>query len=70
MRGRVSSFQTLISMGTVPLAMVGTGFAVSALGVAGAYAICGGLEATALLALLRPRFRRAGAQGPDALRTA
>ena len=57
-RGRVTAFTTLINLGLVPLAAAGTGFAISALGVTGACAVCGLIEASCLLALLAPGFRR------------
>ena len=58
-RGRVTAFTTLINLGLVPLAAAATGFAISALGVTGAYAVCGLIEASCLLTLLAPGFRRA-----------
>ena len=59
LRGRVSSFQTLLGLGTVPLAMLCTGYAVTAFGVHTTYATCAAIEAATLLALLRPAFRHA-----------
>jgi MFS family permease len=58
-RGRVSSMTTLVTLGLVPLASAGTGFAIAALGVTGAYALCAGVEAAAVLALFAPSFRSA-----------
>ena len=58
-RGRVTAFSTLINLGLVPLAAAATGFAISALGVTGAYAVCGLIEAAGLLMLLAPGFRKA-----------
>ena len=57
-RGRVTAFTTLINLGLVPLAAAATGFAISALGVTGAYTVCGLIEASCLLTLLAPGFRR------------
>jgi predicted MFS family arabinose efflux permease len=59
LRGRVSSFQTLLSLGTVPLAMLCTGFGIAAFGVRDTYTACAIVEAACLLALLSPAFRRA-----------
>jgi MFS family permease len=59
LRGRVSSFTSMIAYGIVPLASAGTGFAIAFLGLRGAYAISGGLEVAGLLVLLAPGFRRA-----------
>lgn len=59
LRGRVNSFQTLLSLGTVPLAMLGTGFATTAFGIHDTYAACAVVEALALTTLLSPAFRRA-----------
>lgn len=59
LRGRVNSFQTLLSLGTVPLAMLGTGFASTAFGIRDTYAACAVIEALALTTLLSPAFRRA-----------
>ncbi|MGI8506079.1 MAG: MFS transporter [Solirubrobacteraceae bacterium] len=58
LRGRVSSFNLLSSYGTVPLAMVGTGVAIASIGVTGTFAVCGAINAAALLFLLAPTFRR------------
>ncbi|MFC1415740.1 MFS transporter [Streptacidiphilus cavernicola] len=59
-RGRVSSFNALISLGVVPLASAATGFAIAAVGLDRAYALCAALEAAGLLLLFAPGFRRAG----------
>ena len=59
LRGRVNSFQTLLSLGTAPLAMLGTGFAATAFGIRDTYAGCALIEALALATLLSPAFRRA-----------
>jgi predicted MFS family arabinose efflux permease len=59
LRGRVNSFQTLLSLGTAPVAMLGTGFAIAAFGARDAYAACAALEAAALITLISPAFRRA-----------
>lgn len=58
-RGRVSSFNALLSLGIVPLASAATGFAIGAFGLDRTYALCGLLEAAGLLLLLAPGFRRA-----------
>jgi MFS family permease len=58
-RGRVSSFNALISLGVVPLASAAMGFAIALLGLDLAYALCGALEAAGLLLLLAPGFRQA-----------
>ncbi|MHA6757780.1 MFS transporter [Streptacidiphilus sp. PAMC 29251] len=60
-RGRVSSVNALVSLGVVPLASAATGFAIAAIGLDRAYALCGGIEAAGLLLLLAPGFRRARA---------
>jgi MFS family permease len=59
LRGRVNSFQTLISLGTTPLAMLGTGFGAAAFGIDDTYMACAVVEAAALATLLSPAFRRA-----------
>jgi predicted MFS family arabinose efflux permease len=59
LRGRINSFQTLLSLGTTPLAMLGTGFATTAFGARDTYAICAAIEACSLATLLSPAFRRA-----------
>lgn len=59
LRGRINSFQTLLSLGTVPLAMLGTGFATAAFGARDTYAVCGAIELAAMFTLLSPAFRRA-----------
>jgi MFS family permease len=59
LRGRISSFNLLSSYGTVPLASVGTGLGIAAFGVTGTFAICGAIEAAAVLCLLAPGFRAA-----------
>lgn len=59
LRGRVNSFQTLISLGTTPLAMLGTGFGAAAFGIRDTYMACAAIEAAALATLLSPAFRRA-----------
>jgi hypothetical protein len=59
LRGRVSSFQTLLGLGMVPLAMLGTGFGVAAFGVRDTYTACAAVQAAVLLTLLSPAFRRA-----------
>lgn len=64
-RGRVSSVNTLIVFGLVPVASAGTGFAIAAFGVTGAYAVCGALEASSLVALCAPAFRRAAVKQRD-----
>jgi hypothetical protein len=58
-RGRMSSFNLLSGYGTVPLASAGTGFGIGLIGITGTFAVCGLLEATTLLCLLAPAFRRA-----------
>jgi predicted MFS family arabinose efflux permease len=58
LRGRVNSFQTLLGLGTAPLAMLGTGFATTAFGIHDTYAACAVIEALALTTLLSPAFRR------------
>lgn len=60
-RGRVTSVLTLVVLGIVPLAMGLMGLAVAALGVTGAFAASGAIEAAGLLCLLAPGFRRAAA---------
>jgi MFS family permease len=59
LRGRINSFQTLLGLGTTPLAMLGTGFATAAFGTRDTYAICAAIEACSLATLLSPAFRRA-----------
>jgi hypothetical protein len=59
LRGRVSSFQTQLGLGIVPVAMAGTGYAITAFGVHATYAACAALQAAALLTILSPAFRRA-----------
>ena len=59
LRGRVSAFSTLLSLGIVPLAGAATGFAIATVGLVGAYAGCGAVEVAGLLMLLLPGFRRA-----------
>jgi predicted MFS family arabinose efflux permease len=59
LRGRVSSFQTLLGLGMVPLAMLCTGFGVAAFGVRDTYTACAAVQAAVLLTLLSPAFRRA-----------
>lgn len=59
LRGRISSFQTLLGLGTVPLAMLFTGFSLSAFGVHATYAACAVVQACALILLLNSDFRRA-----------
>jgi predicted MFS family arabinose efflux permease len=70
LRGRVSAFQTQFGLGIVPLAMLSTGYAITAFGVHATYAACAAVEAAALLTLLSPAFRharveQAGPDGPD-----
>jgi predicted MFS family arabinose efflux permease len=59
LRGRVSSFNLLSIYGAVPIASVGTGVAIAAVGVTGAFVACGAIEAGAVLCLLFPGFRAA-----------
>lgn len=59
LRGRVSSFQTQLGLGIVPLAILSTGYAITAFGVHATYAACAAVEAAAALTLLSPPFRRA-----------
>jgi hypothetical protein len=59
LRGRVGSFQTQLGLGIVPLAMLGTGYAITAFGVHATYAACAAVQAAALLTLLSPAFRHA-----------
>ena len=59
LRGRVSSFQTQLGLGIVPLAILSTGYAITAFGVHATYAACAAVEAAAALTLLSPSFRRA-----------
>jgi len=63
LRGRISSFQTLLGLGTVPLAMLFTGFSLSTFGIHATYAVCAGIQACALIFLLNPDFRRAWISG-------
>jgi MFS family permease len=58
-RSRVSGATSLAVFGIMPIASAGTGFAVAALGRVGAYAICGAIEAAALLTLSAPGLRAA-----------
>jgi hypothetical protein len=58
-RGRVASVVTLVALGIVPLAMGLMGVAVAALGLTGAFALSGAVEAAGLLCLLAPGFRAA-----------
>ena len=59
LRGRISSFNLLSAYGTVPIASVGTGIAIAAIGVTGTFVACAAIQATALLWLLAPEFRAA-----------
>lgn len=59
LRGRIGSFNLLFGYGTVPIASVGTGLGIAALGFTGTYAVCGGIEAAAVLFLFVPGLRRA-----------
>jgi predicted MFS family arabinose efflux permease len=59
LRGRLSSFNLLSTYGTVPVASIGTGLAIAAIGVTATFAVCGAIEAAALLWLLAPGFRAA-----------
>jgi MFS family permease len=58
-RGRVSSIQSLIGLGLIPLASAATGFVISAIGITGDFALGGLIEVSALLTLLSPAFRKA-----------
>jgi hypothetical protein len=46
-------------LGIVPLAMLGTGYAITAFGVPATYAACAAVQAAALATILSPAFRRA-----------
>jgi predicted MFS family arabinose efflux permease len=59
LRGRLSSFNLLSSYGTVPVASIGTGLAIAAVGVTATFAVCGAIESAALLWLLAPGLRAA-----------
>jgi MFS family permease len=59
LRGRLSSFNLLSTYGTVPVASIGTGLAIAAIGVTATFAVCGAVESAALLWLLAPGFRAA-----------
>jgi len=61
-RGRVSSIQSLIGLGLIPLASAATGFVISAIGITGDFALGGLIEVSALLTLLSPAFRKARVQ--------
>jgi hypothetical protein len=57
--GRDLRFRTQLGLGIVPVAMAGTGYAITASGVHATYAACAALQAAALLTILSPAFRRA-----------
>ncbi len=59
LRGRVSSFTTMTTYTAVLLSSSATGIAIGAVGVQGAYAVCGSVEAAGLLMLTFPGLRRA-----------
>jgi MFS family permease len=59
LRGRISSFNLLSSYGTVPLAVIGTGLGIAAIGITATFAVCGAISAAALLLLLAPGLRAA-----------
>ena len=59
LRGRLSSFNLLSTYGTVPVASVGTGLAIAAIGVTATFAVCGAIESASLLWLMAPGFRAA-----------
>jgi MFS family permease len=59
LRGRVSSFTTMTTYAAVLLSSSATGLAIAAVGLKGAYAICGAVEAAGLLMLAFPGLRRA-----------
>lgn len=59
LRGRTNSFNLLSAYGTVPLATVGTGLGIAAVGVTATFAVCGAISAVGALFLLRSGFRTA-----------
>jgi MFS family permease len=59
LRGRVSSFTTMTTYGAVLVASSSMGVAIGAVGLTGAYALSGALEAAGLLMLVFPGLRRA-----------
>jgi MFS family permease len=59
LRGRVSSFTTMTTYGAVLIASSATGLAIGVVGLTGAYAISGAIEAAGLLMLAFPGLRRA-----------
>ncbi|MDH6126869.1 MFS transporter [Kitasatospora sp. GP82] len=59
LRGRVASFNALLSFGVVPVASAATGFLIAAVGLDRTYTLCAAIEAAGLLLLLAPGFRRA-----------
>jgi MFS family permease len=59
LRGRVSSFLTMTTYGAVLVASSSMGVAIGAVGLTGAYALSGALEAAGLLLLVFPGLRRA-----------
>ncbi len=59
LRGRVSSFNLLSAYGTVPIAIAGTGLGIAAIGLTATFALCGGIQATALFLLCAPGLRTA-----------